>query len=106
MFFDDIRIRIDKTGKGVIKIGNNCMIRELSWLAAFGGKIEIGDNTNLSYGVVIVARELVKIGNDVLIGEYTSIRDCDHKFNNANLLIRKQGFEVKPVIIGNDVWIW
>jgi len=95
----------EKNGGGKIIIGDNCMIREGVILNAYGGIIRLEDNVSLSYGVVITSRGSVRLGSNVLIGEYTSIRDCDHRFDDINKPVRKQGYTTKPVLIEDDVWI-
>ena len=45
------------------------------------------------------------IGENCLIAELVSIRDHDHAFLSTNIPIRDQGFTIKPVSIGKNVWI-
>jgi acetyltransferase-like isoleucine patch superfamily enzyme len=39
-----------------------------------------------------------------MIGEYTSIRDANHRFGEG-AAIRDSGYEAKPIEIGANVWI-
>ena len=68
------------------------------------GKLRIGDFCVLSYGVIISCSEQIHIGNDVWIGEYSSIRDSTHDFN-MHTTIRSRDDIKAPVFIGNNVWI-
>jgi acetyltransferase-like isoleucine patch superfamily enzyme len=68
------------------------------------GQIIIGRNCVLSYGVIISCKQKIEIGNDVWIGEYSSIRDSTHKFSSKTPLRETVDFE-SPVKIGNNVWI-
>jgi acetyltransferase-like isoleucine patch superfamily enzyme len=68
------------------------------------GTIRIGDRFTINRGVVIVARASVDIGNNCLIGEYTSIRDNDHRFDGTGPTI-EQGFTTSPIHIEDNVWI-
>ncbi len=68
------------------------------------GKLIIGNNVNLTQDIVISALTKVEIGNDVLIAEYVSIRDGDHKFDKEEKINRQQ-LSSKPIKIGADVWI-
>lgn len=88
--------------------------------------VVIGDNVSIYPGTTffgkgpIVIGNNVKIGNNVIINamseqgivikDYTSIAantyiiDNNHKKGKHDL-IQKQGFDTKPIIIGEDVWI-
>lgn len=72
---------------------------------ASGGKLAIGDNVSLNFGVTVVCRSSIQIGNDVRIGELASIRDNDHNFNAVGTPISKQGYTNASVTIGQRVWI-
>lgn len=73
--------------------------------AATGGRLTIGNGCSVNQGAYICARENISIGDNVLIGEYVSIRDNDHGWRDASVLIRSQGFVSNPVLIEDDVWI-
>lgn len=67
-------------------------------------QIEIGDNCVLSYGVIVSCNEKIVIGNNVWIGEYTSIRDTTHVFNKRIPMGAHK--DISEIIrIGNNVWI-
>lgn len=103
-FFEgSIIIKKSKTGR--IEIGDNCHFLDNVWLAALDGTIEIGNNCFISHHVIIESHMNIKIGNNVAIAGYTSIRDNNHGYIKKNTLIRNQGLEVDSVKIGNDVWI-
>lgn len=67
-----------------ITIGNQVGISEFSWIDGNGG---------------------IEIGNFVRIGPYVSIISFNHKYEDKNTLIKKQGKILKRVIIEDDVWI-
>lgn len=76
----DVRIRnID-----YLKLGDYVHLGESSMIQA-GGGIEIGDNTILGPGV--------------------KIWSANHKFEDADIPIREQGYEYKKVVIGKNCWI-
>ncbi len=54
---------------------------------------------------MIVCQERIEIGKNTMIAAYCYIVDADHGFDDANAPIREQGLRVRPVRIGNDVWI-
>lgn len=92
--------------KGMIRIGDNVQMGNNIKLIAYAkGKISIGNNSVISDGCFIIAGSShIEIGNDCLIGEYTSIRASNHG-TSSELKIRSQSNINKKVTIGNDVWI-
>jgi len=69
------------------------------------GKISIGNNVELSRYILLSALASIEIGDDTLIGEFTSIRDSDHGICLEEGLIRAQKSNSRAIRIGNDVWI-
>lgn len=71
-------------GKGVgIKIGDNSQIGEDSYIGAY-----------------------TSIGSDVIMGPEVLIWTIGHRFDRTDIPINQQGStEIKPVSIGDDVWI-
>ncbi len=67
-------------------------------------KIETGKNCIFSFGVIISCSTQIKIGNDVWVGEYSSIRDSTHQFSIFTSL-SKTFDKTSPILIGNNVWI-
>ena len=68
------------------------------------GAIRIGDGVVLSRGVHVVAYSEIQIGAGTMIGEYTSIRDANHRYGTTDSL-RGSGHSALPVWIGRNVWI-
>ena len=64
-----------------------------------------GNNVLFSYGVVYCSRSKIQIGDDVQIGEYTSIRDTTHTYKDTTKTIRQSVDVSTPILIGNNVWI-
>ena len=83
------------------KVGSNVNIERN---AVFGPQLEIGDNSGVGincevYGPVI-------IGKDVMMGPEVVIYTSGHRHDRLDIPMREQGDDgVKPVTIGNDVWI-
>ena len=80
-FRGKVRIRIDKNAKLVIK-----------------------DNCFFNNGCSINVKENVVIGKDTIFGEDIKIYDHNHVFNKETL-IRKSGYCVSPITIGDNTWI-
>lgn len=68
-------------------------------------KLEIGNNVSINRGCIINAGGGVKIGNDVLIGPNVIIYSQNHRFSDKTSKIVDQGYDLKAVSIGNNVWI-
>jgi acetyltransferase-like isoleucine patch superfamily enzyme/O-antigen/teichoic acid export membrane protein len=69
------------------------------------GKLAIGENFFMNRNSLIVCLNSVKIGDNVTVAERVSIRDHDHRIDNLDLDIIKQGYTSLPIEIGDDVWI-
>ncbi|QYU71054.1 acyltransferase [Leptolyngbya sp. 15MV] len=72
-----------------------------------GGEIRLGRNVRVNRGCVLVSYAAVEIGDDVLIGEYVSIRDADHgaAVTVPPVPMRLQPHESSPIRIGAGAWI-
>jgi acetyltransferase-like isoleucine patch superfamily enzyme len=89
---------------GII-FGNNISFgRNITLEVPIGSILNINKNTSFTgYSYVSVALK-VFIGEDVLIGEFTSIRDAFHGLMTGKL-IREQPMIPKEIIINNNIWI-
>lgn len=65
----------------------------------------IGSCSSINRGSLINAGGGVSIGNNVLIGPGVTIYSQNHIFSDPDIPINKQGYELKPVSIQDDVWI-
>jgi acetyltransferase-like isoleucine patch superfamily enzyme len=92
-------------GTGQISFGKNlCLYRELYLETQEQGQISIGDEVVLSRGVHLVSFTSIRIGTGTMIGEYTSLRDANHRVV-TNGLNRHAGHTSAPIVIGTNVWI-
>ncbi len=69
------------------------------------GEIRIGSFVTLNSGVHLVSFDSITIGDDTLIGEFTSIRDANHGTDDLSALMRSQRHAAAPIRIGRNVWI-
>lgn len=69
------------------------------------GAIKIGYNNFFNRNCNVISMESIEIGNNNLFGPNVSIYDHDHKYEDSELFICKQGFNTSGVTIGSDVWI-
>lgn len=89
----------------LIRIGNDVHIKENANLSTYGGYIYIGDRSNIGHNCVIYGQGGVSIGKDTLIGPNSCIISGNHKFDDLNRTINKQGTCDIGISIGDDVWI-
>lgn len=94
------------TDNAYLEIGDNCTIQNYAFfgLTKPDPKVIIGNNVVIGRHCMITNKNLIKIGNDVLIGAYVQIIDAGHGFAK-DTIIREQQAKIGEVIIGNDVWI-
>lgn len=67
--------------------------------------LTIGARSWISRDAVVAAASPLWIGSDVLIGEFVSIRDSQHRFDDRTRTIRSQGDVIGSIRIEDDVWI-
>ncbi len=66
--------------------------------------IQIGDYSGIGSNAILDGD--ITIGNHVMMGQNCAIITTNHRFDHLDIPMDQQGCsEVKPVIIGNDVWI-
>jgi acetyltransferase-like isoleucine patch superfamily enzyme len=92
-------------GTGRIQLGRNLYLyRELYFETQESGAIAIGDEVVISRGVHLVAFAGIEIGAGSMIGEYSSLRDANHRFGSG-LGLRGSGHLATAIAIGRNVWI-
>lgn len=98
------RTIVKTTDGGKVVIDANVSIEDDVVIYAQFGTIHIKKNTFIGKGSQIIAKEYIEIGEDSLLAAYVIIRDTNHGLKKDQL-INKQEDTIKPIIIGNDVWI-
>ena len=91
-----------------IEVGGNTCIGDRSVIEVSinpCARLQIGSNTWLSHDCHLCAVGSISIGNDVLIGEFASIRDSSHSYNDVNIPIKLQPDRLGTIQIEDDVWI-
>lgn len=89
----------------VIYLGDDVHIKENVNLSTYGGFIKIGNRSNVGHNCALYGQGGITIGEDVLIGPNCSIISGNHRFDDINCTINKQGTHDKGIEIGNDVWV-
>jgi acetyltransferase-like isoleucine patch superfamily enzyme len=69
------------------------------------GEVHIGDRSTIGHNSVLVSRERIQIGNDCMLAAFCYVLDVDHEFTGRDKPIAQQGLRIKPVVVGNDVWV-
>lgn len=88
-----------------IELGKDLFLyRELYFETRDSGRISIGDGVVLSRGVHLVSHFDIRIDEGAMIGEYTSIRDANHRIVEGSS-VRETGHEGAPIRIQKNAWI-
>lgn len=96
--------KIAATDGGRIQFGASTAIDRFATVIVKHGSLAAGANLYLGVGAVVVARESIKIGENVLIAEHVTIRDQDHAIVPTEGQGRV-GFTTSPIVIGDNVWL-
>lgn len=72
---------------------------------SYAKNISLGERVYINSFSMLVAKDKITIGNNVLIGPHVIINSGMHNYINADLNINKQGHSTAPIIIEDDVWI-
>lgn len=67
--------------------------------------LRIGDRTTINRGSVLNCEGRISIGADVLIGPNVTLYSQNHRYDRTDVPINQQGYERKPVRIGDGAWL-
>lgn len=98
-------VKIATYGRGICNLGKKTWIGDNGYFSASGGNIILGFNNYFNSNCKVVAKQRISIGDNNLFGPNVVIVDHNHCYRDSSKLICKQGFDVKPITIGSDVWI-
>ena len=90
--------------KGRVVINGGAVLSNGFICDCYGGNVTIGNNTFIGPNVIIYGHGDVTIGNDCLIAMGCKIVASNHSYA-LGVLINKQPNILKPIFIGNDVWM-
>ena len=103
-----LRTRLEKNTDvycktGTIQIGNYSSMRENVHVSALcGGKLILGENTQINRNCILVSRKEIRIGENVFIGPNVCIYDHDHCFDVNGM---KEGYTLDDIVIEDNCWI-
>lgn len=88
-----------------------CLGKRITWRRRFNvmisenATITIGDDCFFNNDCSINALSKITIGNGCIFGENVKIYDHNHEFKDVDIPLKKQGYSVGDVFIGNNCWI-
>lgn len=95
---------VELHGTRQVTLGQRAMIYPGVYLETQGnGRIDIGDDVVLSRGVHLVAFDHIVLGDGVMVGEYSSLRDADHRLSESAM--RYSGHVSGVILVERNVWI-
>ena len=68
------------------------------------GRVEVGEDTQFTYNVVVQCSTSVTIGKRCLVGA-AMIVDGNHGYRDLSRSLLQQDYEYRPITIADDVWI-
>lgn len=68
-------------------------------------RLAVGRCSSINRGSILNAGGGISIGDNVLIGPGVIIYSQNHVFSDPDVAINQQGYDEKPVVIEDDVWL-
>ncbi|AQG80780.1 acyltransferase [Spirosoma montaniterrae] len=96
-------VRLDVLPFNSFMLGAGSLIEAFSVVNNGVGPVEIGMNTLLGIGAVIIGP--VRIGNNVIMAQHVVLSGLNHGYEDINLPIREQPVTTKPIVVEDDCWI-
>jgi acetyltransferase-like isoleucine patch superfamily enzyme len=97
---------LEALDEGRLRIGAGTLLEPGCWLTlAPAAEIEIGAGCFLNRNTMIAAQRKVTIGDHVMFANGCFVGDGDHRYDDPDQPITRQGFVPRgPVRIGDNVW--
>jgi acetyltransferase-like isoleucine patch superfamily enzyme len=99
------RLKIEIGPLANLYLGRWCWIGNGTKIRVHGGEVRIGSKSVLGEEITFSAYEHISVGRECVIADRVMFIDFDHKVEDVEQAIRKQGVYSEPVRIGNNVWI-
>lgn len=94
-----------RRGYGRLTLGRWVFIGKGNAIRCHEGNLRIGDKVVFGAKNTINCYLDIEIGSDCIFADWIYICDFDHRFEDLDMPIRKQGIVKSPVKIGDDCWI-
>ncbi len=92
-------------GTGRVTLGPACRLgRDVEFETGEQGRIVLGSRVRINRGTTLASQSEIRIGDDVMLGEFVSVRDANHGTEPGRLM-RLQPQTSDPILIENDVWV-
>ena len=91
--------------KGKCDPGKKTWISNNGIFECNGGNLVLGKNNFFNTNCRIACLGKIEIGDNNLFGPNVVIVDHNHRYSEKDTPICKQGFDIKQITIGSDVWI-
>ena len=85
-------------------MGEGCTLNRYAMLQSGSGDVSLGDRVEINNYAIVNGAGGVRVGNDTLIGPGVKIISYEHGIA-PDVLIRLQANQVRPIVIGDGVWI-
>lgn len=69
------------------------------------GRVQIGADSQFTYHCVVQCSTSITIGERCTVAAGALIVDGNHRFRDLAVPVREQGYDYRPLTIGDDVWI-
>lgn len=90
---------------GGCDLGQKTWLSENCYFECSGGQLVLGYNNFFNTNCRITCMNRIEIGSNNLFGPNLIIVDHNHRFYDTKTLICKQGFDIKAIKIGSNIWI-
>lgn len=90
---------------GTLVVGPWVEFRRGFRLELHGGEVRIGGGTVFTYDVLMQCTSRIEIGRRCMIGQATMIVDGNHRFRDPDRPVLAQGYDLRPIAIGDDATI-
>jgi acetyltransferase-like isoleucine patch superfamily enzyme len=90
---------------GSIELGDKITLSPGVVLDAFGGMIRCADNVWLGPHATLYGHGGIAIGKHALVSMHCRILSSNHAIPPQGTIIRSQPDELRPTVIGEDVWL-
>ncbi len=97
---------LDMPGEGAFIVGDSVEFRRDFRAEISGrGRIHIGSGTHFTYSVLIQCSTTIDIGERAMFGQTTIVLDGQHRFRDLSRPMLEQGYDFRPLTIGEDATI-
>lgn len=90
---------------GVLTLGPSNIFNDAYDIEVKGGQLLIGSGNYFNKNIKFVCLEKIEIGDNCLFADSVHIYDHDHRYERMGIPLNRQGYALKPVKIGSNVWV-